>query len=453
MSPTSPPPATRRFRLLTFAVGAALFASCSEHGGNHDDHGPGSKPVSSFDSGLAVDWFTLLHESIDAENLNPPVASRRIAYASVAFYEGLVNGMHDHESMGGQLNGLDPLPQRPTGRMHWPSVANAAVAGVLEDLFSSASAPTLAAIAALESTNADVYDDTIAADILTRSISYGEQIAAAIIAWSQTDGFTTWNNCAYTAPIGPGLWQPTPPAFTPNPLQPCWGNLRPFALLFAAECSPLPHPPYSTSPTSAFYAEALETYTTVNNADPAEIAIAQFWADGGGTLTPPGHWISILRQVCAQEDYSLDIAAEAAVRVGIGVADAFISCWELKYYYNLLRPITYIQDPAGPINDAGWATVAGIATPPFPEYTSGHSVQSGAASMLLQDLLGPLAFTDDTHNGVWPARNYTSFLQAADEAARSRLYGGIHYRAACERGVEQGYCIAQVILDNVRFRD
>lgn len=446
----NPSRSKQRLWLTPFAIGAALLAGCSS---DDDDNGPSSAPVSSFSADLAVDWFTLLHQSIDVESLNPPVASRRIAYASVAFYEGLVNGMADHRSMGGQLNDLAPLPAPPAGVMHWPSVANRAIATVLTDLFTGASAPTLANIVALRDANADVYDDTVSAAVLTRSTDFGDQLAAAIIAWSQTDGFTTWNNCAYTVPVGPGLWQPTPPAFTPNPLQPCWGNVRPFALLNSAECQPLPPPPYSTAANSAFHLAALEVHDTVVAADPGQIAIAQFWADGAGTLTPPGHWVSIVCQVCEQQTLKLDVAAEAAVRTGLAVADAFIACWEVKYAYNLLRPITYIRDPLGPINQGGWNSVAGIATPPFPEFTSGHSTQSGAASIVLHDLLGPVAFTDDTHNGTWPARNYSSFLEAASEAMNSRLYGGIHYRFGNERGLEMGQCVGQVLLDNVQFRD
>jgi hypothetical protein len=442
---------SHRTSIASLLLGAALLGGCSDSDDNNSS--PVSTPVANFDAGLAVDWFTLLHESVRTESLNPPVASRRIAYASVAFYEGLVNGMPNHRSMGQQLNGLDTLPARPAGLMHWPSVANQAIATVMLDLFTGASQPTLDNIAALRDSTADVYDDTVAAAVISRSIDYGDELAAAIIAWSQTDGFTTWNNCAYTVPIGPGLWEPTPPAFAPNPLQPCWGNVRPFALLNSAECQPLPPPAYSSAANSPFHLAALEVHDTVVAADPDQIAIAQFWADGAGTLTPPGHWVSIVCQVCDQQTLKLDIAAEAALRAGIAVADAFIACWEVKYAYNLLRPITYIRDPLGPINEGAWVTVPGIGTPPFPEFTSGHSTQSGAASIVLHDLLGTVAFTDDTHNGTWPARSYTSFLEAATEAMNSRLYGGIHYRFGNERGLEMGQCVGQVILNNVQFRD
>lgn len=412
---------------------------------------PTSTPVSSFDSTVAREWFGQLIVAIDAENLNPPEASRIIGYAGVTFYEALVGGMPDHRSLGGQLNELPPLPAPPAGLILWPAAANAAVSQVLAELFATASAPTLQGIADKE---AEIEADLAAqvdAATLDRSIQHGQAIAAVIGDWIGGDGYAQWNDCAFTPPVGDGLWVPTPPAFVPNPLEPCWGNIRPFALLFSAECAPLSHPPFSKSVGSAFANEADEVYTVGNNLTQEQQDIALFWADGGGTLTPPGHWISITNQVLAQEDLPLDVAAEAYAKVGIAVADAFISCWELKFHYNLLRPITYIRDPAGPIADAGWTSF--ITTPPFAEYTSGHSTQSGAAALVLTDLLGAIPFTDDTHAGTGLApRSFDSFTEAADEAAISRLYGGIHYRSAIERGLEQGECVGRVILDSIAFR-
>ena len=124
--------------------------------------------------------------------------------------------------------------------------------------------------------------------------------------------------------------------------------------------------------------------------------------------------------------------------MGIAVTDAFIACWNVKFQYNLQRPITYITN----IIDPTWTSP--IATPPFPEYTSGHSVQSGAAAQVLTDLFGNVAFTDHTHNGSrFAQRTFNSFLEAANEASISRLYGGVHYRSAIEKGIEQGRCIGQ----------
>jgi hypothetical protein len=425
---------------------APLFASAC-----HDSSsGGGSVQTAQFDHTTAKRWFDQVTAAIDAENLNPPEASRRIGYAAVAFYEGVVGGMPDHRSLAGQLNGLGSLPAFTPGRQHWPAVANAAVADVLAHVFATASAPTLQAIADLETTLASEFATTVDAATLDRSAMDGEALAAALIDWIDADGYAQWDNCAFTPPTGDGVWVPTPPGFA-NPLEPCWGNLRPFVLLFGAECAPLPHPPFSRIAGSAFAVEGQEVYDTVNALTAEQMDIALFWADGGGTLTPPGHWVSITGQILAQEGPSLDVAAEAYAKVGLAVADAFICCWEIKFTYNLLRPITYIQDPTGPINDPAWTSP--IATPPFAEFTSGHSTQSSAAAMVLTDLFGDVAFTDHTHDGAGlAARSFTSFIEAADEAAISRLYGGIHYRAAIERGLEQGRCIGRTILRNVEFR-
>jgi hypothetical protein len=226
-------------------------------------------------------------------------------------------------------------------------------------------------------------------------------------------------------------------------------------MLFASECMPLPYPAYSEVAGSAFHLEAQEVYDTVNSLTPEELAIAQFWADNPGqTGTPPGHWVAILSQVCVAEGIDLALAAEGAAKLGIALADAFISCWEMKYAYNLIRPISYINDLAGPIADPAWVTPIGVNTPPFPEFTSGHSVQSGAAAFALRDVFGDVAFVDNTHASIsLPSRSFDNFDDAAEEAAISRLYGGIHYRAACENGVDQGRCIGAIVTRSIEYRD
>jgi hypothetical protein len=178
------------------------------------------------------------------------------------------------------------------------------------------------------------------------------------------------------------------------------------------------------------------------------LAIALYWADDPGlTGTPPGHSLSILSQVLVQQGSALGVAAEAYARVGLAVADAFIACWWTKYEYNLLRPITYVHEV---LADPAWITP--VNTPPFPEYTSGHSVQSAATAQVLTGLFGEMTFTDHTHGelGLAP-RTFTSFFAYAEEAAISRLYGGIHFRSAIELGIEQGKCIGERV-NALQFR-
>ena len=241
--------------------------------------------------------------------------------------------------------------------------------------------------------------------------------------------------------MGQGLWVPTPPSFL-TALQPFWGGNRCFAIGSGAARAPGDHPPYSEASGSAFRREAREVYDTVNALTSEQAAIARFWSDDpGATATPPGHSVSIATQVLRRERSSLAEAAETYARVGMAVSDAFVSCWFQKYRYNLLRPVTYARAQF----DADWLPL--LVTPPFPEYPSGHSVQSGAAFQVLTDLFGrQYGFVDRTHDELgFAPRHFRSFLEAADEAAVSRLYGGIHFRAAIENGLAQGRHIGRAV--------
>jgi hypothetical protein len=184
----------------------------------------------------------------------------------------------------------------------------------------------------------------------------------------------------------------------------------------------------------------MEVYQTSQNLTQEQTDIALFWADDPGrTATPPGHSIAVLTQILEQENATLALSAEAYARVGIAVTDAFIGCWHAKYTYNLVRPVTYIQQ----LTVESWMPL--VNTPPFPEYPSGHSVQTGAAAVVLAGMFGEeYSFTDHTHDTLGlAARSFASFTEMANEAALSRLYGGIHYRAAIELGLEQGTCIGE----------
>src|SRR6185295_1430003 len=221
---------------------------------------------------------------------------------------------------------------------------------------------------------------------------------------------------------------------------PCWGVNRPMVLASGRDCPPIGHPPFSFDSSTAFYAAGLEVYNVGRGLTTEQKTIADYWADGAGaTGTPPGHWIAIVSQISRNDSLSLVQAAEAYARVGIAVHDAFIACWNAKYLFNLLRPVTYINHNI----DAAWQPY--IVTPNFPTYTSGHSTQSGAAARVLTDMFGTKSFTDTTHtdHGLVPAqqpRRFNSFAQAADEAAISRLYGGIHYSFDNNDGLATGQC-------------
>jgi len=393
-----------------------------------------------FEADVAVAWFDLAYDLVQAESFSPPLAARIYGYTGVTLYEAVVAGMPDYQSLARQLNGLSKLPRANGKAYHWPTVANSSLATVMKGLFAGRSPATLDEIAGLEAQFADQFEADLPPGIFKRSVNYGRAVGAAILTWSNSDRYQTWHNCAYTPPVGPGLWAPTLPAFAPA-LEPCWGQVRPFVLSAGNACNPGPHTAYSEDTTSPFFLEAEEVYDAVNNLTAEQEAIALFWADNPGqTGTPPGHSIAIVSQILIQERHSLDVAAEAYASVGIAVADAFISCWSAKYEYNLLRPVTYIRN----LIDSEWTPL--IPTPPFPEYTSGHSAQSAAAAYVLTALFGDIPFTDHTHDNLgFTPRSFNTFSEFAAEAAISRLYAGIHFRSAIELGLSQGQCVGQAV--------
>jgi hypothetical protein len=397
---------------------------------------------------FAADWLDLIVERVKAEGYSPLVASRIYAYSGVALYESVVPGMPEHQSLAGQLHDLPPLPQPAPGtRLDWPAVASAALGGLAKDLFPNASAASLLAFRDLYTNhNLSRLQAKVPRRVLIDSREHGNRVADAVLAWAAEDGFAATRGLPYTPPAGADQWVPTGGSTNPLPLEPFWGTLRTFALPSADACAAPAPVPYSEDPDSAFFAEALAVYEASKSNKAEQRLIAHFWADNPRqTGLPPGHSVRITTQHV--RDLDLGSAAEAYALVGIAVGDAFISCWYEKYLYNLLRPETYIQR----FIDPTWRPL--IATPPFPEYTSGHSVQSGATNVVLAGLFGDEPFVDSTHaaRGLAP-RAFDSLTAAFDEAALSRLYGGIHYPMGIDEGLPEGRCVGQAVLDGVQTR-
>ena len=399
-------------------------------------------------SGTAREWMSLVMDRVKFDVINPPQASRIYAYTGVALYEAAVPGMKQRKSLGKSLNDMPKMPNaNGPDRVDRPAAQAAGISRAAQDLSAGRSA-SLAAIGALRDAQlaaraaAGISPDDIAA-----SVAFGEEVGAAINAWAAADNFAATRALPFTPPVGPQFWVPTggAPATTP-PAESHWGTLRPFTLPSQDACAPAPPEPYSEAPSSSFYAQANTVRTTVQSLTDDQRGTALFWADNPGqTATPPGHWIAIVTSLSAAS--SLTDASELYALTGLAVADAFISCWKTKYTFNLLRPETYIQRIIDP------AFTPFIPTPQFPEYTSGHSTSSGSASTLLTAILGNGSFVDTTHVARgFPAREFANFSQAAEEAAVSRLYGGIHYPMGNNNGLQQGRCVGNFVIDRARTR-
>ncbi len=377
----------------------------------------------------------------------PPVASRTFAYLSIAAYEAVAAGSSDLQSVAGQLTGLTAGPQREAGATYDEAIVlNATMSAVIKTMFEN-TGPTgqRAYEAQVEKLTADT-EAGVAADVVKRSEDFGAAEAAHILDWAKDDGGATIVNMGFPYPQdyklnpAPGHWQPTSKIVQQQtPLLPKWGENRPFAMPKDLDCKVPPGLPYSEDPGSEFYKQAKEVYDTVNSLTPEQAAIARFWADDPMlSWTPPGHWISIVMQILQRDNIPLEKASDTLMRVAVAEADAFIGCWQVKYTYDTIRPLTYINK----VIDPKWQTL--INTPAFPEYDSGHSVSSAAAATVLTAIYGDnFAFEDDTgsRDNLAP-HNFKSFWEAAQQAGISRLYGGIHFRAAIENGLAQGRCIA-----------
>ena len=391
-------------------------------------------------------WFRIALElTRHTPTYMPPVAARTFGYMGVALYEITAAQSSTLRSLAGQLNGFSGVPQ-PTAGAKYDSatVTNAALSSLVKKLYGNTGPSGQRVLEITVSRSLKLLEaQKLPADVVERSTSYGQSVADAIYDWSLTDGGASITNMGFPLtwpkPKDASGWLPTTTGGEfQAPLLPDWGKNRPFALKSGDECPPAPHPAYSEKTDSAFYAEALEVYKTSKNLTSEQRAIARFWSDDAMlSFTPPGHWIAILTDMLEQKNAKLETISEAYARLGIVLADAFIGCWNAKYKDNLLRPVTYIRRTM----DKTWEPL--LSTPPFPEFPSGHSAQSGAAATVLSAMFGDtVAFTDRSAepDGL-KARSYKSFWDAAREAAISRLYGGIHFRSAIQNGLEEGRCI------------
>jgi hypothetical protein len=309
--------------------------------------------------------------------------------------------------------------------------------------------------------------DSLMLAALTKGISreqteHSSQLVKVVVnqmmQYVQADDFRKLSSYKkYTPLYGDGYWQPTAPAYM-QALEPHWCRIRTFLLDSAQQFKPLAPIPFDTVKTSLFYKQMHEVYTTVNNLTGRQKAIANFWdcnpfalqqighvEFGLKKISPGGHWMAITGIACLKRRTTLKQTVFIHTIVAITLADAFISCWDEKFRSNRVRPETVINKWIDP----KWKPL--LQTPPFPEYTSGHSVISTAAATILTKIFGDnFSFADNTEIEFGlPQRKFKSFLQASQEAAISRLYGGIHYRDAIDNGVMEGEKIAKYIVEKI----
>lgn len=389
---------------------------------------------------------------------SPPVASRIYAYASVAGYEAIIHQNKNYISLAGQLHGLEKFPQPDSTKEYcFPLAATQAMLKVGRALIFSEDKLDVFYNKEMQ----QFKDAGVPSDVFERSVEFGDAVAKHVMEWSSKDNYKQSRSFPkYSIENNPATWKPTPPAYM-DAVEPHWNKIRTFVMDSAQQFKPNPPTPFSTDKNSKFFKEAYQVYETGKNLTEEQRAIASFWdcnpfvmnvkghvMFATKKISPGGHWMNITRVVCTNSKADMVMTAEAYVRVSLSLIEGFISCWDEKYRSRLIRPETYINQYI----DENWTPL--LQTPPFPEYTSGHSVISASAATALTGMFGDnYAFTDSTEVEFgMPPRNFKSFVQASEEAAVSRNYGGIHYIPACEEGKVQGSKIGELIRTRLRTR-
>lgn len=389
---------------------------------------------------------------------SPPVASRIYAYPSIAAYEALVHDYPEYQSLQGQLRDLKGLP-KPEGGSEYCFPLAALNAFTLTGKTLIFSEDKIEAYR--NKLMGEIDQINLPDDVKERSLAYGAEISKAILAWADKDNYKeTRTFPKYTIPNDPAKWKPTPPDYMDG-IEPHWNKIRPFVLDSAKQFTPPPPTPYDPDKKSLFWKEMMEVYEVGKSKNEEYKEIAKFWdcnpyvshhkghvMFATKKITPGGHWIGITEIATNKNNAEFMETVDAYTRVSIALADAFISCWDEKYRSNLVRPETVINQ----LVDEDWVPL--LQTPPFPEYTSGHSVISRSAAVTLTEMYGDnFAYLDSVEikYGL-PARSFTSFYNASEEAAVSRLYGGIHYRPAIDYGVDQGQKVGEFINQNMITR-
>ena len=406
-----------------------------------------------------VSDIDILHQNQDQltqviiyDIFTPPVASRIYAYASLASYESLRFSKQGTPSIAEKLKGFGKMPQPIEGKKYnYTLSASRAFFEVAKKI----KVFSVDSFKVYEENLYNQFKDELDSNEYNNSMAFGDSVANKILARAQTDSYLkSRGKPKFLGSSEPGKWRPTPPDYLDG-IEWCWNTMKPFVLDSASQFMPARPPKYSLDTTSQFYKGVMETYHINKTLTDEQIDIAHYWDDNPAVIehsghmvfankkiTPGGHWMGICAIASKQSGADLVKTAQAYALTAIALYEAFISCWDEKYRSQTIRPVTVINDKI----EKTWMPL--LQTPPFPEYTSGHSTITASASVVLAKLYGEnFAFQDTSDlRYIGMQRHFNSFSQAAAEASISRVYGGIHYRYSVDIGAEQGMKIGALIV-------
>jgi hypothetical protein len=401
-----------------------------------------------------------LNTVVMGNNFPPIIASRNYLYANVAAYEIIAAGYPaQYTSLAGQAKGLGAVPQPTAGK---PVDFEFAALLALCKLGESVTFPVGSMKEYVDSLKKMASDHGMPSDLFANSVTYADTVASVILKWSRHDNYLETRGAPeYTVIDNPGRWVPTPPAYA-SAMEPHWNTIRAVVLDSASQFAPAaPYKFNVSNKNSDYYKELMNIKKADDSLTEEQAHIADFWDDnpfklnvsghlmfGTKKFSPAGHWMSIfgIAAKTTKADFPTTVCAFA--KTSIALFDAFIQCWDTKYNYNTVRPETVINKYLDP----NWRPH--LQTPPFPEYTCGHSTCSSAAAEALTSVFGDqLAYTDTTELefGI-KSRSFASFREAALENTRARFYGGIHFHHSCIVSNECGKKVGALVVDRLKMK-
>ncbi len=425
-----------------------LFAACGEKQ---------KSSLNTNDVGIIHANEKQLTEVIIHDIFSPPVAARIYAYTSLAQYEALRYLNDSNPSIAAKMKGFAAMPVPESGKQY--DFMLAATRAFCEVAAKIRVFDNEGALKKYKDSISSVFEDHLEKDVYANSIAFGDKIAAVILARAATDQYKqTRGMPKFLGKKDDGFWQPTAPDYF-DATEPHWHKLKPFSLDTCSQFRPMKPLQFAKDSVSAYYGQIKEVYHTGKFLTPEQRQIAKYWDDNpfvmehaGHTMfankkiTPGGHWMGIAAIASRKANADAVKTAKTYALTAIALLDGFIACWDAKFQYQTVRPITLINQWM----DKTWEPL--LQTPPFPDYISGHSTISGAASTVLTDLYGDnFSFHDDSDKEyIGMTRDFPSFNKAAEEASLSRLYGGIHYRMSLDSGLVVGRRVGEHLLNIVQ---
>jgi len=385
---------------------------------------------------VITNWNEVSLSMITNSQMMAIQASRVLAMVHIAMYDAVNAVDRTHE--------VFYVPINP--RMPCSSEAAAACAAhvVLSGIFTNSAA---ALDTALSNSLAAVADGTAK----TNGVFLGQYVGGRVYNWRKDDMSMMTNMAPYVPGTNAGNWRPTYPDYRAA-MMPHWSMLMPFAMSVTNQFGAPPTSALASAEYAAAFDEVKQYSTGVawTNADMPNAV--WFWVDMTGTVTTVGRWNRIAQYAGTNND--LQANARMYCLLNVALADAGITAWDNKYSYNFWRPVTAIREAGTDGNpstaaDTNWVPFV-TNTPNFPSYTSAHSVFSAAAAAVLSNFFGSDSntFTVAPYNMMTSARTYNSFSAAAEEAAMSRLWAGIHFRFDNTNGLNSGYALGTYVGQN-----